>query len=198
LPIISKARVEKAEMLLRASEKDLAEYRVGIIVQDSVGDSMAYLRAKEIGVSKDIVCAIIERLLAGLALSLNVGKNLEPFQLAPLSVKIYAKYYYLSFDEIMYVFDKGSSGQYGKIYDRIDEEIIMGWLSNYDTGERLSIAEKKHSEEIEKTKISNEEINILSKAYEKVIGDQEAEKAKEENFKKFREQYFKTETDKRK
>ena len=192
LPIISRQIVEKAEMLIKASERELTQYRVGIIVHEAVGDSMAYLIAKEVGIKKDVVCAIIERLLAGLALSLNVGKNLEPYQLAPLSVKIYAKYYYLSFDEIMYVFDKGSSGQYGKIYDRIDEEIILGWLSNYDTGERLEIASKKHNQDIEQSKMSSDEINILSKVYEKVIQDQEAEKVKEENFKKFREQYFKT------
>lgn len=190
MPSISLKRVEKAEMLIKASEKQLSEYRVGIIPENVVGDSMAYLRANEIGISKDSICAIIERLLASLALSLNVGKNIEPYQVGPLSIKIYAKYYYLSFDEIMYVFDCGSSGKYGKIYDRIDEEIIFSWLQKYDTEERISIAEKKHALEVEENKITNHEINILSIAYEKVIKEQEQNKQREENYQKFREKYF--------
>jgi hypothetical protein len=199
LPIILKAKVEKAEMLLSCSEKQLSEYRTKISVSESIGDGMAYLVGKDIMIERRVVCAIIERLLAGLALSLNVGKNLEPHQLSGLAIKIYAKYYYFSFDELMYVFDKGSSGQYGKLYDRVDEEIIFTWLQMYDTGERLAEAQTKHSDEIKETKMSDEEINILSKVYEKVISHQEQEKAKEEYYKKFREQYFNpSETDKRK
>jgi hypothetical protein len=186
-------------MLLSCSEKELSEYRTKISVSESIGDGMAYLVGKDIMIEKKVVCAIIERLLAGLALSLNVGKNLEPHQLSGLAIKIYAKYYYFSFDELMYVFDKGSSGAYGKLYDRVDEEIIFTWLQMYDTGERLAEAQTKHSDEIKETKMSDEEINILSKVYEKVISHQEQEKAKEEYYKKFREQYFSpSEKDKRK
>ena len=156
---------------------------------------MAYLVGKEIQVEREVVYAIIERLLAGLALSLNIGKNLEPHQLSGLAKKIYAKYYYLSFDEIMHVFDKGSCGSYGKLYDRIDEEIIFSWLEKFDVDERISIAEKSNSDDIKEFKIQQKEhdeflAKHLSKYTEKLTQELEQEKIKEENYKKFREQYF--------
>lgn len=153
---------------------------------------MAYLVGKEIRVERTAVWAIIERLLAGLALSMNVGKNLQPHQLDGLAKKIYAKYYYFSFDELLYVFDKGASGGYGKIYDRIDEEIIFTWLESFDTGERIQIAENANVSEIESYEEQKKaELEFLSRLLEPVAQVLEEEKQKEENYKKFREQYFK-------
>jgi hypothetical protein len=192
LPIISRQRVDKAEMLLNATENELVSYRTGISPEKAVGDSMSYLLAQDIGAQKEIIYAIIERLLAGLALSLNVGKNIEPFQLKPLAIKIYARYYFLSFDELMYVFDKGSSGEYGKLYDRVDEEIIFTWIQCYDVNERQSTARMLVEQEEAKQKTSPQEYEILEKLYAKSIEETEEEKKKKENYQKFREQYFKT------
>lgn len=195
MPSILKTKVEKAEFLINCSENQLSTYRTKIKLSESIGDGMAYLVGKEVSIERVVVCAIIERLLAGLALSLNVGKNLEPHQLSGLAKKIYAKYYYLSFDELMYVFDKGSSGSYGKIYDRVDEEIIFTWLEKFDTDERLNLAHKSTSEEIESQRQQKEiEDNFLADLLkpltEKLTAELDGEKQKEDNYKKFREQYF--------
>lgn len=191
MPSILKTKVEKAEMLLSCSESHLSTYRTQINVSESVGDGMAYLIGKDIMIEKRVVWSIIERLLAGLALSLNVGKNIEPHQLDGLAKKIYSKYYYLSFDELMYVFDCGTSGKYGKLYDRVDEEVIFSWLEKYDTDERLSIAEFSNKKEIE-SQIEEKEQDraMLAKLLEPISRVLEEEKQKEENFKAFREKYF--------
>ncbi len=178
-------------MLLSCSESQLSTYRTKISVSESIGDGMAYLVGKEIMIKREVVYSIIERLIAGLALSLNVGKNIEPHQLDSLAKKIYAKYYYFSFDEIMYVFDKGTSGAYGKLYDRIDEEIIFSWLEKYDTGERVGIAEDSNRKEIEDYAEQKElEREFLAKALEPVSKALEEERQKELNYKAFREKYF--------
>lgn len=182
-------------MLLNFSQNELETYRAKISPYESVGDGMAYLVGKEIKIEREVVYAIIERLLASLALSLNVGKNLEPYQLSGLAKKIYAKYYYFSFDEVMYVFDKGTSGVYGKIYDRIDEEIIFSWLEKFDTDERLTFAKKSTVAEIESNAEQKQaEQDFLAK-HLAVFADNlnqeiEFEKQKEENFVSFREKYF--------
>lgn len=195
MPSTLSKKVSKAEFLISCSESELTTYRTKISLIECVGDGMAYLVGKEIQIEREVVYAIIERLLAGLALSLNIGKNLEPHQLSGLAKKIYAKYYYLSFDEIMHVFDKGSCGSYGKLYDRIDEEIIFSWLEKFDVDERILISEKSNSDEIKEFKIQQKEhdeflAKHLSKYTEKLSQELGQEKIKEENYKKFREQYF--------
>lgn len=199
MPLILSKKVEKAEFLINCSENQLSTYRTKIKLSESVGDGMAYLVGKNISIERVVVYAIIERLLAGLAMSLNVGKNLEPHQLSGLAKKIYAKYYYLSFDELMHVFDKGSSGGYGKIYDRVDEEIIFTWLEKFDTDERINIAQISISEEIENQKEQKEiEDNfladILKPLTEKLTAELDGEKKNEEDYKKFKEQYFNNKT----
>lgn len=199
MPLILSKKVEKAEFLINCSENQLSTYRTKIKLSENVGDGMAYLVGKNISIERVVVYAIIERLLAGLAMSLNVGKNLEPHQLSGLAKKIYAKYYYLSFDELMYVFDKGSSGGYGKIYDRVDEEIIFTWLEKFDTDERINIAQRSTSEEIESQKEQREAeekflANLLKPLSDKLTAELDGEKKKEEYYKKFREQYFNNKT----
>lgn len=197
MPSTLSKRVEKAEFLISCSEKELSTYRTQINLTESVGSGMSGLLRREIALTREVPCAIIERLLAGLALSLNVGKNLEPHQLSGLAKKIYAKYYYLSFDELIHVFDKGSSGQYGKLFDRVDEEVIFGWLEKYDTDERLGLVQKLTSQEIEEQKQDKEAetkflADILKPITEKLTAELDKEKEKEDNYKKFREQYFKS------
>lgn len=199
MPLILKTKVEKADFLINCSENQLSTYRTKIKLSESVGDGMAYLVGKSVSIERGVVYAIIERLLAGLAMSLNVGKNLEPHQLSGLAKKIYAKYYYLSFDELMYVFDKGSSGSYGKIYDRVDEEIIFTWLEKFDTDERINIAQKSTSEEIESQREQKEIeekflADLLKPLSDKLTAELDGEKKKEENYKKFKEQYFNNKT----
>lgn len=156
---------------------------------------MAFLVGENIGIEKRIIFTIIEKLLAALSLSLNVGKNLEPHQLDALAKKIYAKYYYLSFDEIMYVFDQGTTGKYGKLYDRIDEEVIFSWLEKYDTDERIQIANKKNSDEMEVLKQEKIEEDLLIAKHlvsfsTELIKEVEQKKKKEEDYKLYRDKYF--------
>lgn len=59
-------------------------------------------------------------------------------QVAELAKLIYDDFYYLNFDDLKLCFDNAKKGKYGKIYDRIDGNIVMEWLSKYSQ-ERVDV-----------------------------------------------------------
>lgn len=78
---------------------------------------------------------VIETLLVKLAMSLNIGKNLEQWQITELAGDICQKYYFYSLEEIILVFKKGRIGEFGQLYDRLDSSVVMAWFEKYDTSE---------------------------------------------------------------
>lgn len=89
--------------------------------------------------SEDFMLASVERLIAMYAGLLNIGKNLQPFQVSVIAQEICTDYYYLTLCEIQFVLKQGVKGAYGKIYDRFDIEVVMGWFVGYSE-ERVAIA----------------------------------------------------------
>jgi hypothetical protein len=67
---------------------------------------------------------------------INVTNSLTPAQIAMLTTSIGDKYYYLRLEELAYVFSGACNGRYGKSYNRLDAEIVMAWIENYDVNER--------------------------------------------------------------
>lgn len=72
---------------------------------------------------------------------LNATNTLNAFQIQDLAMRITRKFYYFRLDEVVYVLDRGVSGDYGRDYNRIDAGVIMGWMDQYDTGERAFAVE---------------------------------------------------------
>lgn len=56
---------------------------------------------------------------------------MNDYQLAYLCDLIIDEYFYLQVDDFKYCFTKAIKGEYGIIYDRIDANIILGWLRHY-------------------------------------------------------------------
>ena len=50
------------------------------------------------------------------------------------------EYYNLNIYVIKLCFNMSKSGKFGKVYDRIDGQVIMGWLSEYEA-QRIEICE---------------------------------------------------------
>lgn len=60
----------------------------------------------------------------------NVGKTMNDVQVALTADLIIDRFYYLKLEEIKLCFRNAMAS--GKIYDRLDGNIILGWLNEYD------------------------------------------------------------------
>lgn len=79
----------------------------------------------------------------------NVGKNMNDVQVAMTADLIIEQYWHLKMEEIKYCFRRAMSE--GKLFDRLDGNIILGWLRTYDeerTEEAIRISDQEASEEI--------------------------------------------------
>lgn len=100
----------------------------------------------------------------------NVGKTMGQDQLVQTVQLIVEDFYYFNVEDFKLCFNNAKRGKYGKIYDRIDGNIIYEWLQKYseerigvaypESGYRPDVADKterlsgKNDEEFEKFKIS--------------------------------------------
>ena len=85
--------------------------------------------------------AVVE-IIAEAASLVNLGRNLKPNQIDFLAEEILREYYYLTLGDIRLMMKQGVTGKYGELYDRLDVQVVMGWLENY-TEERANAAEGK-------------------------------------------------------
>lgn len=61
----------------------------------------------------------------------SVGKSMGAVQVATTADLIIEEYYFLKPDDFKLCFNQAKKGQYGKVYDRIDGQVIFDWLSTY-------------------------------------------------------------------
>ena len=61
----------------------------------------------------------------------NVGKNMSDTQIALTADLIIETYWYMKLEEIKYCFRRAMKRE--KLFDRIDGNIILGWLKEYDS-----------------------------------------------------------------
>lgn len=85
--------------------------------------------------------AVVE-IIAEAASLVNLGRNLKPNQIDFLAEEILREYYYLTLGDIRLMMKQGVTGKYGELYDRLDVQVVMGWLERY-TEERANAAEGK-------------------------------------------------------
>ena len=75
--------------------------------------------------------ALIVLFLSDLVKFFNVGKAMNDIQMAQTADLILDEYYDLNFDDFKLCFNMAKSGKFGKVYDRLDGQVIMDWLSTY-------------------------------------------------------------------
>ena len=107
---------------------------------------------------------------------LNVGKTMTDVQIAYLCDLILEDYYFLQIDDFKYCFSKAIKGEYGKIYDRIDANIILDWLRQYTNsrcafGSTITIDEAKS---LENEKVSSYDEYLKSISERANNGDESA------------------------
>lgn len=76
----------------------------------------------------------------------NVGKNMNDRQVAMTADLIIERFWYLKLEEIKYCFHKAM--REGRLYDRLDGNIIISWLEDYDEQRTEAAMNISHNEEI--------------------------------------------------
>lgn len=74
----------------------------------------------------------------------NVGKNMNDTQVALTVDMILESFWYLKLEEIKYCFRRAMMRE--KLFDRLDGNIIIGWLRDYDaerTNEAISLSDRQ-------------------------------------------------------
>ena len=80
----------------------------------------------------------------------NVSKNMNDTQIAMTADLIIEHYWHLRIEEIKYCFRNAMRTE--KLYDRLDGNIILGWLQVYDnerTEEAMRISDQEATQQIE-------------------------------------------------
>lgn len=72
----------------------------------------------------------------------NAGNDMNDTQVALTVDLILEEYPYMQADDITLCFRRAMKGKYGKLYNRIDGQIIMGWLREYNK-ERCAAADNQ-------------------------------------------------------
>ena len=72
----------------------------------------------------------------------SVGKTMGQSQLVQTVQLIIEDYYYLNIEDLKLCFNNAKKGLYGKVYDRVDGNIILGWLQQY-AAERVAESERR-------------------------------------------------------
>lgn len=79
----------------------------------------------------------------------NVGKNMNDIQVAMTVDLIIDRFWYFKLEEIKYCFRRAMMRE--KLFDRLDGNIIIGWLSEYDserTEEAMRLSDQKEAQEL--------------------------------------------------
>lgn len=133
----------------------------------SITPPMALIR-KEFG--EQSLHAILVIILNDVIKFFSTGKTMGQEQLVSTIRLIVEDFYYFNVEDFKLCFNNAKKGKYGKIYDRIDGNIIYEWLQKYseerigvaypESGYRPEVADKnerssgKNDQEFEKFKIS--------------------------------------------
>ena len=79
----------------------------------------------------DFVQAYIEGWIVNIREFINVGKKMTDEQTEETAMFIVDEYYNLNLADISYIFKNAKIGKYGKIYDRLDGQIILSWFEEH-------------------------------------------------------------------
>lgn len=95
----------------------------------------------------------------------SIGKTIGAIQVAATADLIIEEYYFLKPDDFKLCFNRAKKGYYGKVYDRIDGQVIFEWLNRY-TNDRMTTASDTSIQEAErfKTPIGERRSSLLEQA----------------------------------
>lgn len=110
-----------------------------------------------------VAYAIMVKLIKNLVTFFNVGKSMNDAQVAETVELVFKEYYFLNIADFKVCFDGMKLGKYldgGKLFDRLDGQIILGALSEY-CEERSNTAETLYLEKAKELKQAETEVKYL-------------------------------------
>jgi predicted RNA-binding protein Jag len=96
--------------------------------------------------------ALLVILLNDLVGFFNIGKTMSDVQIASTADLILEDFKLLKPDDFVLCFKRAKKGYYGKVYDRLDGQVIIEWLSQYECERNAEIEQfrAKEKRELEK------------------------------------------------
>lgn len=130
---------EEQAALIEEAQNEINEFCAAltpVMAMDPDNLQLSVLRKQDVALYRKAIALALLRLTEGL----NVTNTLTDNQISKLTTTIGQTYYYLRFEELLYIFEKGASGGYGKDFNRLDGSVIMQWIEQYDVEERTDQA----------------------------------------------------------
>lgn len=126
--------------------------------------------------------ALVMRIVGEMIMFINVGKSMSEYQIAETSKMILSEFYFLKLEDFQVFFQRFKTGHYGKLFDRLDGQVIMLHLREY-VNERNEVAEtsslERHKEFLESQK-QEQYIIQVGKNFVRSCGDDFEEVDKKE------------------
>lgn len=105
---------------------------------------------------QDYIQAYIEMWIVNLRMFFNVGKSMTDEQTYMTAELIVDTFYNLNIADINLIFKNAKLGKYGKIYDRLDGNIILEWFQIY-FDERCNVAAERSIREAHSYRVNSGE-----------------------------------------
>lgn len=178
LPVemMPKTREQSVIVLTRWPEQYYVALRPKTL-EDAVNSVTPCLATFKKETSEMSLLAILTIMFNDLIDFFSVGKTMGQSQLVSTIQLVIEDFYYLNIEDFKLCFNNAKRGVYGKIYDRVDGNIIYDWISRYaqeracfcesiddryktsDTSERISTKIKNEDRAIRISEIQNKFIN---------------------------------------
>ncbi len=165
----------------------LSEYQFGLTCEKAIEGAPLSVIKK---IDQEFYARTMYQLFALLSDSINVANKFSMSAIPMYLQAIFSRYYYLTVDEVAYVFKKGILGDYEKKYNKLDLETLMKWFEIYDTTERMDWIEKRnHNDKIKQEKELKETISkvdpiMINEIIQSLCGDPEQEERDYQEYKK--------------
>lgn len=127
---------------------------------------------------------------------LNPDKKFSETDITEYSIMFMDQYMTWSLEDLMLFTSKAKKGDFGKVFDRFDAEVLNGWLSQYE--ERVSAVRTQANRDMGKQSIIPEELAGLKSHFKELYSnnkipkeeqmdlDSDRSENKEEEFRKYR------------
>jgi len=123
-------------------------------------------------VDPELTIAKVIIILTKMVTRLNIDRNMNASQIRYCAEDIVHSdnpfIYNLTLDELSLCMDKGVRGEYGEIYNRMDQAVVFGWIEKYiqeksHEGEKLRIEQEQESRKNIHEIFQNETMEIILK-----------------------------------
>jgi hypothetical protein len=170
--------------LQQNNKLELAKFQSQVTLEKAIeGTQVSKIKKdNEAGLSK-----AVKNLIISLAESLNLTNTVNDAQVFEMTLLIIETYWYLKLEELVLIFKNAKIGKYGKMYNRLDIQIICEWIETYLRSEERAMYFEKKNTEHKKKEI---DVKLMPELYEKYRMEKEPEEDKDEEYKRQRAEYF--------